>query len=76
VYAGLASARGRRAKADELLRDAAERCEAAAMRLYAAAARYHLGGEACARAEEWMRGQQIARPERVASWLVPVVGAS
>ncbi len=79
LYAGAAAARGDR-RAVELLRDAAGRCDAAAMRLFAAAARRRLG--ICVGGEEgralidgadaWMTGQQVVRPERMMALLVPL----
>ncbi len=82
LHAGVAARRGGR-RAAELLRDGAERCDAAAMRLFAAAARRRLGelqggeeGRALIeKADEWMKGQQVVRPDRMAALLVPGVGA-
>jgi hypothetical protein len=78
VRAGVARQRGAR-DAAALLRDGAERCEATTMRLYAAAARRHLGLELggadgqvlTVAAETWMAGQQVRHPGRMAALLVP-----
>jgi hypothetical protein len=76
LEAGVASCQGKPAAA--LLRDAADRCEAAHMHLYAASARWHLarlegasGQERAEQAEAWMRNQQIVRPDRMAALQVP-----
>jgi hypothetical protein len=78
VRAGVARQRGGK-DAAALLRDGAQRCEATAMRLYAAAARRYLGHELggaegqalAADAEAWMAGQQVRNPGRMAALLVP-----
>jgi hypothetical protein len=69
LEAGAASREG--APVADLLRDAADRCEAAAMHLYAAAARWHLGGPLAEQAEAWMRRQEVVRPDCLAALLVP-----
>jgi hypothetical protein len=74
LEAGVASRQGKPAAA--LLRDGADRCEAAHMRLYAAAARWHLAAlegtsQQREQAEAWMRGQEVVRPDRLATLLVP-----
>ncbi len=84
VCAGLAAARGDGAGAAELLRDAAARCDATAMRLYAECARRRLGelrgGDEGARlmaeADSWMAGQGVVSPERMAALLVPGFGGA
>jgi hypothetical protein len=77
LQAGAARRRGEDAAA--VLRDAAARCDAVQMGLYAAAARWQLGwlesggaGAALAtEAAEWMRRQRVANPARMAALLVP-----
>jgi hypothetical protein len=79
LEAGVAARRGD-GQAAGLLRDAAERCDAAKMRLYAAAARRRLGeltggeeGRALvAEADKWMAGQGVANPVRMTALLVPL----
>ncbi len=79
VRACVAWARGDAGKAAGLLRNAAADLDAAEMRLHAAAARRHLGpvvgGDegraAVTQADEWMRGQGIRDPARLAAVLAP-----
>jgi hypothetical protein len=77
LEAGAASLQG--ASPAPLLRDAINLCNKTGMRLFAEAARWHLarvdeGSRALAdQAEAWMRGQQVARPDRMAVLLVPGV---
>jgi hypothetical protein len=79
LCAGAAAGRGESKRVAELLREGAARCEAAAMHLFAAAARrrlgIRLGGEEgralVSGADEWMAGQQVRQPERLAALLVP-----
>jgi hypothetical protein len=79
VAAGAAMARGNRAVARAELRRAARSADAADMALHAAIARYRLGmlagGERGARlaakAEQWMRGEGMRAPSRLATMLAP-----
>jgi hypothetical protein len=79
LAAGVAARRGSIPEAIALLREGAELCDTADMELYAAAARYQMGvliggpaGSALTtEAAAWMRGQRVARPERMAAMLVP-----
>jgi hypothetical protein len=79
LYAGAAAGRGDQGQAVELLRDAAARCDAVAMRLFAAAARRQLGtwmggeeGRTLVKAADaWMKEQRVLRPERMMALLVP-----
>ncbi len=80
LYAGVAAGRGETGRLTELLGDAAGRCEAATMRLFAASARRRLGlviggdkGRTLVEgADRWMAGQQVIRPERMAALLAPL----
>jgi hypothetical protein len=79
LRAGVAEGRGEEGPAADLLREAAEQCDAVSMRLFAAAARQRLGRQVrgdegralVANADAWMTGQQVIRPERMAALLVP-----
>jgi hypothetical protein len=79
IRAGLAAAKGDAQGAAALLRDAIERCDATAMRLYSACARRLLGtllgGEdgqrLIAQADAWMAGQKVLNPARMTAFLVP-----
>jgi hypothetical protein len=78
LRAGIASVRGRREEARDLLEKAEEGFVAADMALYAAAARRRrgemLGGEGKTRveaADEWMSRQGIQDPARMAQMLAP-----
>jgi serine/threonine protein kinase len=78
---GLAHLAGERESARRHLADATAACEAAAMHLYAAAARRRLGevtggteGRALvAAADEWMTGQGVRNPARMTEMLAPAV---
>jgi serine/threonine protein kinase len=78
VRAGLGRLRGDQDAAPQLRRGV-ERCEATAMRLYAASARRWLGcevggaaGEALTtEADVWLAAQQVRNPSRLAALLVP-----
>ena len=80
LQAGTAAGGGSKEKVPELLREAAARCDAADMHLFAVAARRCLGQwlgheegrtlRACA--EEWMAGQQVVRPDRMEALLAPL----
>jgi hypothetical protein len=80
VYAGVAIGSREKERGADLLRDAAQRCDDTAMRLFAAAARRQLGalvggdeGRAMiATADAWMAAQRVVRPERMAALLVQV----
>jgi hypothetical protein len=80
LSAGVAAGRGEKDRVPGLLRDAAEQCDVAAMRLYAAAARRRLGqwlggdeGQTLVKsADDWMAEQQVLRPERMTALLVPL----
>jgi hypothetical protein len=79
IEAGIAARRG--ADAAELLADAADRCEAAQMGLYAACARWLrgrllVGGEGRRLSElaaAWMAAQRVVKCDRIAMLLVPGV---
>jgi len=79
LRAGIAARRGAGEESVKLLEGAEQRLAAADMALYGMAARHTrgrlLGGERgrelSASAEEWMRGQEILNPERMAGMLAP-----
>jgi len=79
IRAGVAAARGDRATAIAHLREAAVAFEGADMALHAAAVRHQLGlalGDdegttLLAAADQWMAGQGVRRPDRIAAMLVP-----
>jgi hypothetical protein len=84
LYAGVAAGRGEKERVADLLREAAELCNAAAMRLFAVTARRRLGqwlggkeGLAVVKsADDWMAGQQVQHPARLAALLVPLAVVS
>jgi len=79
LRAGIAARRGAGEESLKLLEGAEQRLAAADMALYAMAARHtrgrligrERGRELSASAEEWMRGQEIRNPERMAAMLAP-----
>ena len=79
LSAGVAGARGNSEGAAKLLAEAAARFEAVDMPLYAAAARRRLGqllggdegGSLVAKADSWMRGQNIKNPARMGAIFAP-----
>ena len=79
IEAGVAACRDDRARAQALLADAAKRCDASDMHLYAWAARRRAGeltaneagAATVAQADAWMTGQKIRRPDRMTALLVP-----
>jgi tetratricopeptide (TPR) repeat protein len=79
LRAGAAAVEGSPDRAAELLRDAARRCEATDMRLYAATARRRLGevlggaegGALVEEADAWMAGQRVVNPARMTALLAP-----
>jgi hypothetical protein len=71
IAAGVAAARGRSEARVESLRAAVRGFEAADMPLHAAAARVALGGEARAAGLDWLEGELVARPERLAALFAP-----
>ena len=79
VWAGVAHAQGDRETAISRLRSAATLADASDMRLHSGAARLELGrlvggdeGDRLDReAREWMEGQEIRVPERIASMMAP-----
>ncbi len=79
VSAAVAQGRGDRSAPVALLRRAVERLTAADMACYAAVARRRLGElvggaegtQLIADTDEWMRGQQVVRPERITAMLAP-----
>ena len=80
IRAGVAGVRGQREDLDRELEFAVEAFGAAAMRLHAEAARWHLGrlrqGELGSRlvksAETWMASENIRNPSRIARAFVPI----
>jgi eukaryotic-like serine/threonine-protein kinase len=79
IYAGIASIKGDKDAAINLLSSAEERFRSADMTLYAAAAHRRrgelTGGDGgrnlIAAADEWMKSQQIKNPERMTRMLAP-----
>ncbi len=79
TQAGLSALHGDKTRAIETMMAAAQSCDEAAMPLFAAAARLRAGkwmgtaqGEKLGQtAEDWMRTEHIARPDRIAALLVP-----
>ena len=79
LRAGIAGLRDDRREASARLSQAAEGFDAADMKLYAAAARRHLGGlmgdaqgrEMIKRSDAWMKGQMIKNPARMTRMLAP-----
>jgi hypothetical protein len=79
MHAGVSAARGNRTDATDLFRQAAEGFDKAQMALYAAAARRRrgelLGGadgqRMFAEADEWMIGQKVRNPARMAAMVAP-----
>jgi tetratricopeptide (TPR) repeat protein len=79
IRAGVAAVRGDSRTAAQLLADAVSRFDAAEMKLFAASARRQLGhlkgGEQgrllIEQADDWMRGQSIVNPPRMAGCLAP-----
>jgi hypothetical protein len=79
IHAGAAARRGDPGRGMGLLMEAAERCEAADMRLYAHAARRCVGertggdsgAELVAQTDAWMMGQKVRNPGRMTALLVP-----
>jgi hypothetical protein len=80
LQAGVAAAHGDLAESASLLRDGADRCDGAAMHLFAAAARRRLGTgmdgqdgkDLVSQADAWMTKQTIVNPVRMTSLLVPM----
>jgi hypothetical protein len=79
VRAGVAMGRHDAGAARQLLEDAADRLDAAGLRLHAAAARRRLGERVggsegqhlVEQADAWMKGQNIRRPDRMTALLAP-----
>jgi hypothetical protein len=79
VEAGVALGRGDAGRAVDCLRAAVRGCDAAPMRLYAAAARRRQGrlvggdeGRALtAAADAWLAGQNVRDPERMTALVLP-----
>jgi serine/threonine protein kinase len=77
--ASAAALRGDSELAARMFQDAADRCAAADLALYAAVARFRrgqvIGGDdgaaACAEAAAWMRNESVAVPERLVAMLAP-----
>ncbi len=79
LQAGIARFHGDKADAVRRLTDAANRCDAVALDLFAASARRQLGGmlggdegqSLIERADAWMTGQSIRRPDKMADAMLP-----
>ena len=79
IRAGVASVRGEKENAVQLLAEATRQLESADMDLFAASTRRHLGQlrggnpgrELVEQADGWMRSQLILNPSRMAACLAP-----